>query len=49
MIDRYDTVGDYIRFWMSVGPYWIRYPRNERIKPWYLGFEDEISDSLRGD
>lgn len=47
MIDRYDTVGHYVRFWLSVGPYWAKFPRNERIKPWFLGLEDSIAECLR--
>ncbi len=45
-LSRSHTVADIVKFWVSVGPYWGKYPRREKLTPWFDGIEDTVRDLI---
>ncbi|HJS83624.1 MAG TPA: hypothetical protein VJ742_12395 [Nitrososphaera sp.] len=39
LLNRFDTVDQFINFWVMVGPLPLRYPGIERCTPWWSGLE----------
>lgn len=46
-LNRFNTVGDFVNFWLSVGPYWGKCPNTERINPWFIGIEESVHLSIK--